>query len=459
LQKERRVLHEMTSGEFQPNRHIAVIGSGIAGLSAAWLLSRRHRVTLYEADIRPGGHANTVMAPAGAGSIAVDTGFIVYNEQNYPNLVALFEHLGVASQASNMSFAASLDDGALEYSSNGLNGLIGQRGNLARGRFWLMLRDIVRFYRDAPGLLSVPQLDHVSLGEYLDANNYAPAFVEDHLLPMGAAIWSITAAEMRRYPLKAFIRFFASHSLLNLTSRPKWRTVTGGSQQYVQRLIAGFQGELRLGCPVQRIVRENGEVGVTDMFGRTDQFSDVVIASHADQTLALLADADRQERSLLGAMRYTDNTAVLHSDPNLMPKRARVWSSWNYIGESCEGGDRPLCVTYWMNRLQNLDPAHPLFVTLNPTREIAPEKIIRSFAYTHPLFDAAAIAAQQQLWQLQGRRNTWFCGSYFGHGFHEDALQSGLSVAELIGGVRRPWSVNGESDRITLAPPMLEAAE
>ncbi|MET3898488.1 putative NAD/FAD-binding protein [Devosia sp. UYZn731] len=453
------MLHQMTSGEYQTGRNIAVIGSGIAGLSAAWLLSKRHRVTLYEADDRLGGHANTVMVPGGDGSISVDTGFIVYNEQNYPNLVALFEHLGVAHQASNMSFAASLDDGKLEYSSNGLNGLIGQRGNLARGRFWLMLRDIVRFYRDAPGLLDLPELDAICLGDYLDANGYAPAFIEDHLLPMGAAIWSISATEMRRYPLKAFIRFFASHSLLNLMSRPKWRTVTGGSQQYVQRLVAAFKGEMRLGCPVERISRANGTVDITDMFGRTETFSDVVIASHADQTLKMLADADQQERTLLGAMRYTSNTAVLHTDPGLMPKRPRVWSSWNYIGESCASGDRPLCVTYWMNRLQNLDPAHPLFVTLNPTREIREDKIIRSFAYTHPLFDAAALAAQQQLWQLQGRRNTWFCGSYFGHGFHEDALQSGLSVAEMLGGVRRPWSVAGSSDRITLAPQMLEAAE
>lgn len=452
------MLHQITPRDYQPRRNIAVVGSGIAGLSAAWLLSSRHSVTLYEADDRPGGHANTVMAPAGAGEIAVDTGFIVYNERNYPNLVALFAHLGVANQVSEMSFAASLDDGRLEYSSNGLNGLMGQRANLANARFWLMLRDIVRFYRDAPGLLHLSELDAVCLGDYLDANNYAPAFVEDHLLPMGAAIWSITAKEMRRYPLKAFIRFFASHSLLNLVNRPKWRTVTGGSREYVRQLIAGFQGELRLGCPVAQIARANGGVVVTDAKGQKAHFDDIVIAGHADQALALLADADQQENALLGAMRYTDNTAVLHSDPGLMPQRRRVWASWNYIGETRDAGDRPLCVTYWMNRLQNLDPKHPLFVTLNPTREVSPEKVIQTFAYTHPLFDAAALGAQQQLWQLQGRRNTWFCGSYFGHGFHEDALQSGLWVAEQMG-VRRPWSVAGESNRLTLAPPMLEAAE
>ncbi|WP_375450677.1 NAD(P)/FAD-dependent oxidoreductase [uncultured Devosia sp.] len=452
------VLHEMRSGEVFGERTIAVVGSGIAGLSAAWLLSQRHKVTLYEADERVGGHAHTIQVPVGLNSVAVDTGFIVYNEQNYPNLVALLDHLGAASQASNMSFAASLDNGALEYSSNGLNGLIGQRGNIGRGRFWLMMLDIVRFYREAPGLLERSELDAVTLGEYLDANNYCTAFIEDHLLPMGAAIWSISARDMRLYPLKAFIRFFNSHSLLNLTMRPKWRTVTGGSREYVSRLMAQFKGETRLGCAVTGIRREAGMVQITDMFGRTDQFSDVVIASHADQTLKLLADADGPERSLLGAMRYSDNAAVLHSDISLMPRRRRVWSSWNYIGESCGVGDRPLCVTYWMNRLQQLETKHPLLVTLNPTRDIAPDKVIGRFGYSHPLFDAAALAAQQQFWRLQGQRNTWFCGSYFGYGFHEDALQSGLSVAEALGGVRRPWSVQGESDRISLAP-LLEAAE
>lgn len=445
------------SGEPQATRHIAVVGSGIAGLSAAWLLSRTHRVTLFEAAGRAGGHSNTVMVPTGDTETAVDTGFIVYNERNYPNLTALFDHLGVATQHSDMSFAASLDDGRLEYSSNGLAGLLGQKRNGLSLRFWLMLRDICRFYREAPKALHRSEWQHVTLGEYLDRNGYTAAFVEDHLLPMGAAIWSTTARQMRRYPLTAFVRFFIHHGLLDLMNRPKWRTVTGGSIEYVKRLTGAVQ-DVRVGTGAVEIRREHGGVTILDSSGSREWFGDVVIATHADQALRLLADADDSETRLLGAFDYTDNVAVLHRDTSLMPKRQSVWASWNYLGEASADGERPLCVTYWMNMLQDLDPAHPIFVTLNPTREIASDKIIQTFNYTHPLFDAKAVEAQQHLWRLQGQRNTFFAGSYFGHGFHEDALQSGLAAAEAVGGVRRPWTIEGESNRIVLAP-VLEAAE
>jgi predicted NAD/FAD-binding protein len=439
-------------------RSVAVVGSGISGMSAAWLLSRTMRVTLYESEARLGGHSNTVTVPTANGPIPVDTGFIVYNERNYPNLVALFREIGVETSASEMSFAASLDGGKLEYSGSGINGLMGQRGNVVRPRFWRMMRDILRFYREAPGLLQRTDLDGLTLGDYLDRNYYSPAFVEDHLLPMGAAIWSMTAREMRDYPLLAFVRFFASHGLLNLVDRPAWRTVKGGSREYVQRLSAHFADAIRLKTPVARITREDGRVLITDASGHTDSFTDIVIATHADQALRLLGDADGPERSVLGAFRYTDNLAVLHSDDRLMPKRRRVWSSWNYIGELQREGAQPLCVTYWMNRLQNLDSRYPLFVTLNPTRAIDPAKTIDSFQYTHPLFDQPALDAQKQLWRLQGRRNTWFCGAYFGFGFHEDGLQAGLAAAEDLADVRRPWNVGDESGRITLAPRS-EAAE
>ncbi|MCP3056076.1 FAD-dependent oxidoreductase [Aurantimonas sp. LRZ36] len=439
-------------------RGVAVIGSGISGLSAAWLLSRRMHVTVYEADARLGGHSNTVAVPAAGGTLAVDTGFIVYNERNYPNLVALFEHLGVETAESEMSFAASLDGGRLEYSGSGLNGLIGQRGNVARPRFWRMMRDILRFYREAPAALARPESVDISLGDYLERNNYAAAFVEDHLLPMGAAIWSTTAREMREYPLLAFIRFFDSHGLLSLTDRPQWRTVAGGSREYVRRLCQDGNFDVRLGVGVTSIRRENGSVVITDTAGHSDRFVDVVVATHADQALKLLADPDEQEKALLGAFRYTDNTAVLHSDVALMPRRKRVWSSWNYIGESGNDGASPLCVTYWMNRLQTLDLNHPLLVTLNPSRAIKENRIIQSFQYAHPLFDQPALDAQQQLWRLQGRRNTWFCGAYFGYGFHEDGLQAGLAAAESLADVRRPWQVTRQSGRIVKAP-RLEAAE
>lgn len=445
------------SGEPQATRHIAVIGSGIAGLSAAWLLSQEYCVTLFEVEGRAGGHSNTVMVPTGETETPVDTGFIVYNERNYPNLSALFDHLGVATQRSEMSFAASLDGGRLEYSSEGLSGLLGQTSNGVSLRFWLMLRDIWRFYGEAPKAVHRADCQNLTLGEYLDRNGYTDAFIEDHLLPMGAAIWSTTAMQMRDYPLIAFVRFFIHHGLLDLFDRPKWRTVSGGSKRYVNRMVGAVQ-DVRLGAGAAEIRRENGGVTVIDTRGDRSWFSEVVIATHADQALRLLADADELEDSMLGTFNYTSNVAVLHRDISLMPRRKRVWSSWNYIGESSDDGERPLCVTYFMNRLQDIDQRYPVFVTLNPTREIAADKVVRSFDYTHPLFDRKAVETQQHLWRLQGRRHTYFAGSYFGAGFHEDALQAGLAAAEAVGGVRRPWQIEGESSRIALAP-MLEAAE
>lgn len=429
-------------------RRVAVIGAGISGMSAAWLIGRAMDVVLYEAADRPGGHANTLSAPTRSGPVPVDTGFIVYNDRNYPNLVALFEHLRVPTQASDMSFAASLDGGAFEYSGSGLGGLLGQPSNVLRPRFWRMLSDTLRFYREAPATLGRDDLASKTLGQYLGENRYSPAFVTDHLLPMGAAIWSTTARRMRDYPLHAFVRFFQRHGLLALSDRPRWRTVTGGSRQYVTRLLADFPGEIRLRSAVREVCRDVGSVSVIDWRGNRDTFTDVVIATHADRALAMLGDPDVQERDLLGAIGYTANTAVLHTDERLMPRRRKVWSSWNYIGEPERGGERPLCVTYWMNRLQGIDPATPLFVTLNPNRSIPEGRIIAEVDYDHPLFDPAALAAQKELWRLQGRGGVWFCGAYFGSGFHEDGLQSGLSVAEAICGQRRPWAVEDESGRI-----------
>jgi predicted NAD/FAD-binding protein len=447
------------SGEPQASKHVAVIGSGVAGLSAAWLLASRHRVTLYEAEGRLGGHSNTVLAPTGETMTPVDTGFIVYNEKNYPNLTAMLSHLEVETEATDMSFGASLDNGRIEYGSTGIRAMMGSE-NIGSWRFWQMLRDIYRFYSKAPGVLLRPECAGLTLGQFLDEQGYSRAFIEDHLLPMGAAIWSITAEQMREYPLFAFVRFFMCHGLLDIVTarRPTWRTVTGGSIKYVQKLQQRL-ADVRTGRGVAQIVRERGGVTVIDVAGERQWFTDVVIATHADQALRLLGDADAAETALLGAFRYTDNEAVLHSDTRLMPNRRSAWSAWNYIGESAGVGcERPLCVTYWMNCLQNLDPAHQLFVTLNPTRDIAPERFIRSFHYTHPLFDRAAVDAQQELWRLQDSRHTFFAGSYFGHGFHEDALQSGLAAAEAVGGVRRPWIVANENSRIAQAP-RLEAAE
>lgn len=431
----------------QGTRRIAVIGSGISGLSAAWLMSQTHDVTLYEAEDRIGGHSNTVDVDYNGRTIPVDTGFIVYNEANYPNLVAMFDHLGVETALSWMSFGASIDGGAFEYCSDPL-GLIGQKSNVVRPRFWRMLADIVKFSRSHREILADGSLTHVGLADYLAQNGYSESYIQDHILPMAAAIWSSSAADIRNYPVQAFVRFFLNHGLLELSNRPLWRTVKGGSRQYVSRLVAGYKGAVRLSTGVSRVERHAGVVTVTDVHGHKDIFTDVLIATHADQALAMLSDADAQEQEILGAFEYTHNRAVLHTDRRLMPKRKSVWSSWNYIGEREWDGNSPLCVTYWMNKLQNVDKKYPLFVTLNPCRDIDPAATFATFDYTHPLFDQKAMAAQKELWDLQGRGGVWFAGAHFGSGFHEDGLQAGLAAAEDMAGVQRPWAVENASGRI-----------
>ena len=433
---------------------IAVVGAGISGMSAAWLLSQRHKVTLYEARPRLGGHSHTVEAPGPNSPLAVDMGFIVYNEANYPNLVALFDHLGVATKPSNMGFSVSLDDGRIEYGGDSMPALFAQWRNLARPRFWWMLADLVRFYREAPLHACALHTGMVSLGDYLDREGYGAAFQDDHLLPQAAAIWSASVEDIRAYPATAFIRFCENHGLLKILGRPAWRTVEGGSQAYVQKLTEAYADKIRLGAAVTNVTRVAGGVRVRDETGSVRRFDHVVIAAHADEGLAMLDDPSPREAALLSAFRYSVNRAVLHTDPALMPRRRKTWSAWNYIGRA---GDEGLCVTYWMNRLQGLPAASPLFVTLNPVHEPDPARTIRTEVYEHPLFDAAALRAQEELWSLQGAGGVWWCGSYFGAGFHEDGLQSGLAVAEALGGVKRPWTVDEESGRITLGETAAEA--
>ncbi|MGE0767478.1 MAG: NAD(P)/FAD-dependent oxidoreductase [Hyphomicrobiaceae bacterium] len=422
---------------------IAVVGSGISGLSAAWLLGKRHDVTLFEQSGRLGGHANTVSVDGPHGPVEVDTGFVVFNHDTYPNLVALLDHLGVATSETSMSFAVSRHSGNLEYAGTDLASLFAQRANILRLSFWSMLRDLRRFYATATRDLPALDSSREALGDYLQRRGYGAKFRDDHLLPMAAAIWSAPADTMLDYPAASFIRFFGNHGLLKLHARPAWHTVVGGSKEYVRELIRPFTGQIRASTKVVHVTRNIRGALLQTADGTTTAFDHVVIAGHADDALAMLGDASNRERHLLGAFRYTRNQAVLHTDAALMPRRREVWSSWNYVEHN------RACVTYWMNRLQRLPGEMPLFVTINPDPYPSADSILHVENYSHPVFDARAMEAQRDLWSLQGQLNSWYCGAYFGAGFHEDGLQAGLAVAEDLGGLRRPWCVADESARIS----------
>ncbi|MEM9734113.1 MAG: FAD-dependent oxidoreductase [Pseudomonadota bacterium] len=446
------------------SQNIAVIGAGISGLSAAWLLSKNHNVTLFEQDARLGGHSNTVDMDVDGTTVPVDTGFIVFNSATYPNLLALFDHLDVPKHPTEMSFAASLNSGGYEYSGGTYFGLVAQPSNVVLPSHWRMIADILRFFRQAPEDLKTMG-DDETLVQYLARRSYSDAFTERHLLPMAAAIWSSKLGDMRHYPARAFIRFFQNHGLLQVEGRPKWGTVQGGSRVYVAKLLADSQITTRIAQKVVGVRRTPIAATVTTEDGTSQSFDHVVIASHADQALAMLEDPDHAERSLLGAFGYEQNHAVLHRDPRFMPKRRAAWASWNYLDFAPKGSgpaaDEDLCLTYWMNSLQNLPTKEDVFVTLNPPENCKIENVAARFDYAHPVFDPKAMAAQRELWSLQGVNRTWYCGAHFGAGFHEDGLQSGLAVAEQLGGMARPWSVANPSSRIYVheQPALAQAAE
>lgn len=440
----------LTSGD----THIAVVGSGAAGLAAAWLLAKNHRVTLLEKDDRLGGHAHTAEIP-GSNGLCIDSGFIVYNEPCYPNLVAWFKEMGVATEASDMSFAVSRDNGNFEYAGGPKFGLLAQPSLPLKPRFWRMLRDLLRFYREAPGAINDDSIE--SLGEFLRRHQYSDAFVNDHLLPFGAAVWSTSRNRMLDYPAAAFIRFCENHGLLKLSNRPQWRTVSNGSHSYVSAVEKAIGREnIATNFHVDRIERHHEGVIIHARNGHPIHADHVVVATHADQALACLDEASDQEEDLLSPFAYESNLAILHTDTRYLPKRKRAWCSWNYV-EMGGGSAAPVSVSYWMNRLQNIKSDTQYVVTLNP--EVPPDEhtILRSQVYEHPIFTGETWQAQQRLWSLQGDRRTWFCGSYFGAGFHEDAIQAGFAVAEQLGGVTRPWTLDDPSGRIVVRkPPRLE---
>lgn len=418
-------------------KRIAVVGSGISGLSAAWLLAQRHAVTLYEAAPRLGGHSNTMDVTLDGVTHPVDTGFLVFNHKTYPNLTALFAHLGVDSIESEMSFAVSLETPRLEWAGSSLATVFGQKRNLVRPEFWRMLADILRFNRESVAWLQREADESMTLRAYLDAGGYSRAFRDWYLLPMAAAIWSCPAGRMLDYPLATFVRFSHNHGLLQVFDRPLWRTVQGGAREYVHKLAAGID-DIRLGTPVRRVFRTpRGMLLAHDR--EVEEFDHVVLACHSDQALAILdEDASPAERRVLSAIRYQPNHAVLHTDAALLPRERGLWSAWNYLSrrEGAEAG--PVSVSYLINRLQPLPFRQPVVVTLNPQQAPTQEKTLASFTYAHPIFDGPAIAAQRELPALSGRDRVWFCGAWGGYGFHEDGLRSGLAVAGAFG-CRAPW--------------------
>ncbi|MBC3880003.1 FAD-dependent oxidoreductase [Undibacterium sp. LX40W] len=414
-------------------QRVAVIGSGISGLASAYFLQKKYDVTLYESNTYFGGHTNTVDITVDGITQPVDTGFLVFNHKTYPNLIALFAELGIDSYDTDMSFGVSVNDGQIEWAGTNLNTVFAQRTNLLSIPFINMLRDILRFNKDAEANLEASLTNKVNLGELLKNEGYGRRFQEHYLVPMAAAIWSSSPKDILEFPASTFLRFCLNHALLQVNDRPKWKTVKGGGRSYVKKILETISDK-RLNTAVEKVERQQGKVAVTAN-GGTELFDEVVFATHAPTSLALLKDADEKERKILSQFRYQTNRAVLHTDTRLLPSNKNVWSAWNYIGTKATGPEdqAAVCVSYLLNQLQRLEIKAPVIVTLNPAVEPQPSKVLRSFDYEHPIFDQAAIDAQVALVEIQGKNKVWFTGAWSGYGFHEDGLKSALKVATAIG--------------------------
>ena len=407
---------------------IAVVGTGISGMVGAWLLARQHDVTVFEARDRLGGHTNTVDVDIDGRHFCIDTGFIVHNPRTYPNLIRIFDALGVATGPTEMSFSVKEVASGLEYSSQAI---LARRRNIMSPRVLRMVRDILRFNREAPGLLENSG-ERVTLGELLRQRGYSQAFVDLYIVPMGAAIWSTDPKRMLSFPAHTFIRFLMNHGLTSLTDRPLWRVVEGGSREYVKKLTSSYSDRIRLESPVEKIRRHELGVELTVRGQQPEHFDRVVLATHSDQALRMLADPSDAEREILGAMRYQANDAVLHTDVSLLPRRRRAWASWNYLVPA-----RPesrVIVTYDMNRLQGLEDAPVTFcVSLNSGNRIDPSKVLYRTVYEHPLYTPESVAAQRRVDEISGVRNTYYCGAYWRYGFHEDGVVSAIAAASKLG--------------------------
>ena len=430
---------------------IAVVGSGITGIGAAWALKNDHHVTVYEADHRPGGHARTIDIDMGGYTLPVDTGFIVYNERNYPNLTNLFATLGVATKDSDMSFSVSDPGTGIEYAGS-LAGVAAKKSNLVRPQMWSILRGINEFRSEQARLAAGQVPADLPISDYLAWRRYPKYFASHYLLPLAAAVWSGTGDDVAKMPAATFLSFLQNHGLIRLNDRPQWRTVQCGSQRYVDEALAEVD-EVLLSRPVVSVERTTDDVTLLDSKGERRTFDHVVFATHADTSLKILgADATAAEREIVGSFRYAANRAVVHSDPQLMPKRRRAWSSWNAIGAVTPDAANPVAVTYWMNRLQSLPGDRQVFVSLNPNTEPRDEHVIDDVMFQHPQFDARSAKGQRELGLVQGTNRTWFAGAYLGYGFHEDGLQAGLSVAAQLGSPA-PWA-----DHITPKSPAATVA-
>lgn len=410
---------------------IAIVGTGISGLGAAAMLHPHHDITVYEREPRIGGHARTLRIRYHGEEMDVDTGFIVYNERNYPYLTRLFRALDVPVQKSNMTFGVSINSGQIEWGAENLRALFGQRINLFKPRFWRFLIDILRFNGRATAM--VKKMPDATLGELIAAMRMGPMFAPCYILPMGGAIWSCPLEAMLKFPAKFFVDFFERHGLLTVTQQPQWYTVTGGSKVYLEKLVAPFRDRVRTNCGATSITRHGDSVTVTDTQGGIQTYDHVIMACHAPQALELLRDADQDERAVLQSFTTQSNSVILHRDAGQMPKRRACWSSWVYQHNGT-GNKKDLTVTYWMNQLQGLDANRPLFVTLNPMTTIAPDKIFDSCTLDHPVFTPGVVGAQEALRERQGQRNTWFAGAWMRNGFHEDGLASAVAVARALGG-------------------------
>ncbi|MET3650651.1 NAD(P)/FAD-dependent oxidoreductase [Dyella japonica] len=407
---------------------IAVIGSGIAGLASAWLLSREHAVTLYEASDYLGGHTHTHHVQLAGKEYVVDSGFIVHNPVHYPLLNALFDELGVPSQATTMSFSARHEASGLEYNATTLDTLFCQRRNLLSPRFWGMVRDLFRFYREAPALLDQPGAGP-TLGDYLLQNGYGHTFRDHHLVPMASALWSSPSRQILQFPARYLVQFMANHQMLQVSGRPQWQVVKGGSSTYVRALRRRWSVQERLSSPVRSVVRRGDCVAIDSNQG-VETFDHVVMACHSDQALALLSDASEQERDILGAMPYEANQVVLHTDTRVLPRSRKAWAAWNAVVPL--DPEAACTVSYCMNLLQRIDAPEPLIVSLNQTESIDPQRVLRSMTYSHPVYTTASVAAQARKPEIQGKRQTWFAGAYWGWGFHEDGVRSAMEVAQAL---------------------------